>query len=156
MLHDRDTVVVNEPRSTLDLHGRGWMLPAGRDGVGWIHAAERASRAPPAYRFGVQLVAAEGPPRRGIGAGARAAGPGPPELGRESRGVLFVVAARLSQPGTTQSARPNHRHLPRGRAVQAVRGADDALPQARILIMEALGAEPISHGSAPRTQRMTP
>ena len=64
MLHDRDPVAAGKPRSMLNLYGRDWMLLAGR--AGGLDARRRTHEAGlqvprRAYRFGVHLVAAEGP-----------------------------------------------------------------------------------------------
>lgn len=59
--------------STLDLYGRGFVLLAGADGAAWVAAAERARRRLDvplaAYRFGVELLGADGPAAHGPGPG---------------------------------------------------------------------------------------
>jgi putative polyketide hydroxylase len=57
--------------STIDLYGRRFVLLAGTNGAAWISAAERVMQRLDipldAYRFGVELVGAEGATAHGIG-----------------------------------------------------------------------------------------
>jgi putative polyketide hydroxylase len=54
--------------STLDLYGRGLVLLAGVEGVGWVWAVAGLPVPVDAYRFGVDLAPAEGAAAHGIGA----------------------------------------------------------------------------------------
>jgi putative polyketide hydroxylase len=57
--------------STIDLYGRRWVLLAGANGAAWVSSAERVAQRVDvpldAYRFGVELVGAEGVAAHGIG-----------------------------------------------------------------------------------------
>lgn len=96
--------------STLDLYGRGFVLLAGADGAGWVAAAERTRRRLDvplaAYRFGVELLSADGAAAHGLG-------PGGALLVRPDGFVAWQVETNTAQPErlledalTTVLARP--------------------------------------------------